>query len=224
MKIDHPTAQDRQGLVTLWQEAFGDNEAFVEMFFSTGFSPDRCFVCKEDSVLGALYWFDCLWNGKKVAYLYAIATKKEHRGKGICKALMEKTHQHLAENGYFGAILVPAEVSLFAYYGKMGYHPCCPRNANTAPSASQSAPISVAAYQNRQTSLLPENAVTHTDAAFLYLSHFAKFYETETGILCQTDSGIQEQLPYTPGDTPGAMYLPLTEDETLPGYFALPLS
>ena len=42
MTIDAPKKQDIPALKALWQEAFGDEEAFLDCFFSTAFSPKRC--------------------------------------------------------------------------------------------------------------------------------------------------------------------------------------
>ena len=42
MTIDKPNADQIAGLRQLWKEAFGDEEAFLDDFFGTGFSPDRC--------------------------------------------------------------------------------------------------------------------------------------------------------------------------------------
>lgn len=225
MIIRHPTSAEKEGLTALWTEAFDEPRESAEIFFASAFSPDRSMVCLEEaSVIAGLYWFDCLWGEKKVAYLYAVATKKAHRGKGICRALMQKTHETLKENGYHGAILVPAEDSLFSFYGRMGYLPCVPQGKQNAKCIMHNGPISVAEYRNLQKSLLPENAVVHTETAFLYLSKFARFYKTEKGIFCETEDVIQEVLPYSPSGKNTAMYLPLTEDKALPSYFGLPLA
>ncbi len=228
MIIKHPTPAEQEGMLTLWEEAFGDSREFIKMFFSTGFSFDRSMLCTQnDQVAAALYWFDCLWNDKKVAYLYAIATKQEHRGKGICKKLMAATHNELLSKNYHGAILVPADEGLSQMYGKMGYQPYekshnCPLSIVHCPF--DLTPISVAEYRKLQKELLPKDSVVHTDAAFSYLQTFAQFYKTEKGILCKTEDSIQEILPYTPKGENKAMYLPLTEDKTLPAYFGLPLA
>ena len=249
MIIKHPDPQHKSGLSALWQEAFQEPEESFLLFYDTAFSSHRAMVClEENTVVAALYWFDCLWNGKKVAYLYAVATKKTHRGKGLCNKLMTKTHQHLKERGYFGAILVPAEAPLFSFYSKMGYLPCCPgaipaKKAPTDEGAVSEAdwgrdhsqfsilnsqlnltPITLEEYLSLQKDLLPQDAVLHTDAAYAYLSHFGEFYKTETGILCKTEEEVQEILPYSPSGKNTAMYLPLTEDKTLPFYFAHPLA
>ena len=41
---------------------------------------------------------------------------------------MTHTHQYLKASGYAGAILSPAEESLFHFYGKMGYKTCAYAN------------------------------------------------------------------------------------------------
>lgn len=225
MIIKHPDPQHKSGLSALWQEAFQEPEESFLLFYDTAFSSHRAMVClEENTVVAALYWFDCLWGDKKVAYIYAVATRLSHRGQGLCNKLMAKTHEILKERTYHGAILVPAEDSLFGFYEKMGYLPCVPQEMQNAECKMQNVPISALEYQKLQKDLLPSNAIVHTDTAFQYLSHFATFYKTEQGILCKTEEEVQEVLPYTPGDQPTAMYLPLTEDKTLPAYFALPLA
>ena len=67
MRIEKP--RDIGALRRLWQEAFGDEDAFLDTFFATAFSPERCRCAVEgDSLLGALYWFDCICGGKTLAY------------------------------------------------------------------------------------------------------------------------------------------------------------
>ena len=88
-------------LKALWQEAFGDSKETVDAFFATGFSQDRCHYIVENNVpVSALYWFNCELSGCKLAYIYAVATLKSHRGKGLARRLMEEAHQILKEQGY----------------------------------------------------------------------------------------------------------------------------
>ena len=90
------TKKDIPCLRQLWQQAFGDSDAFLDKFFQVGFSFDRCQCIRHGAdIAAALYWFDCTWNSKKVAYIYAVATDKAHRGKGLCRRLLEDTHAHL---------------------------------------------------------------------------------------------------------------------------------
>ena len=84
MIIDQPTAAQQRQLRALWQEAFGDSDEYLDIFFGTAFSPNRCrCVAIEGKVVAALYWLDCACRGRKLAYIYAVATAKTHRGQGI---------------------------------------------------------------------------------------------------------------------------------------------
>lgn len=231
MIIKHPTAADKEGLIALWVEAFQEPREAAETFFATAFSQERSMICAEgDTVAAGLYWFDCLWKEKKVAYIYAVGTLKSYRGKGLCHRLMEKTHETLKERGYHGAILVPAEESLFGFYGKMGYLPCCPGGIPGEKLTEEMAkemgltPIDLENYLEKQKALLPEDAVLHTATAYQYLKHFGEFYAYPGGILCKIEEDIQERLPHIPEGEMASMYLPLTEDTTLPAYFAHPLA
>ena len=102
MIINQPQSSHIPALRQLWKQAFGDPDAFLDGFFETGFSPDRCrCIMLDQQILAALYWFDCTWNGKKIAYLYAVATDLQYRGNGLCRALMENTHLHLKFLGQY---------------------------------------------------------------------------------------------------------------------------
>lgn len=125
MNIDYPSVGDMMGLRSLWKEAFGDSDEFLDIFMMTAFSPDRCMrVSSDGDIAAALYWFDCSLGTRKIAYIYAVATLGKHRGKGLCRLLMDETHRRLAKRGYGGAVLVPSEKTLFGFYGRMGYTVC----------------------------------------------------------------------------------------------------
>lgn len=223
MIIEQGRQEQIPRLTALWQEAFGDSPEFIGKFFRTGFAPDRSAVA--DGGAGALYWFDCRFRGKKIAYIYAVATEKKSRGKGICGKLMAYTHRVLKESGYAGAILVPAEEGLFQMYGKMGY---IPLKKAVILSASEESPkhakgsateISAEEYMRLREKLLPEGAVHHTEKAFSYMAEFMKFYRFDGGIFCGDAEDPAEVLPGGKGEP--AMYRPFDGDSDLPSYFAL---
>lgn len=227
------TKCDIAGLRRLWQEAFGDPEPLLDKFFAVGFSQNRCNCIRKDGkILAALYWFDCRWKGKKVAYLYAVATDKAHRGKGLCRALMEDTHRQLQAQGYCGAALVPGNRELTSLYAKFGYREFCPvehltADAKTLGSAEE---ISPAEYGRLRHEMLGENALTQEPAALDFLATYGSFYREENRIFC----GYREDELFHFEEILGAdrqksssvhaMYLCLDGDETLPGYFAIALS
>ena len=128
MIIKNPTTELVSNLWNLWREAFGDSGEFWEDFFTHAYNADRCLCALEsDELLAAVYWFDCELRGKKIAYIYALATAMAHRGHGIAHALMAHVHTHLEQQGYEGVVLVPGEDKLSAFYETMGYRTCTQR-------------------------------------------------------------------------------------------------
>ena len=125
MRIDYPLPDQLPELRNLWKEAFGDSDAYLDLFFETGYSPTRCrCVTEEGQVAAVLYWLDVFCDGQKMAYIYAVATGKAYRGRGLCRMLMEDTHNVLCGRGYYGAMLSPGDAGLARMYGTMGYSHC----------------------------------------------------------------------------------------------------
>lgn len=183
MNIDYPSPEQSDGLKKLWQEAFGDDEAFLEHFYTYGFAPDRCrCVSVDGQIAAALYWFDCSYQGKPLAYLYGVATAKNHRGKGLCRILTENTHKHLKYLGYAGEILVPAEGNLFQMYEKMGYSLCASVSeftcqAGETPVALRQ--VDAEEYCRLRRKFLPENGVLQEGDNLNFLQTLADFYAGE---------------------------------------------
>ena len=122
MRCDYPTAAQIPGLRRLWQEAFGDTDLFLDAFFRVAFSADRCRCIAQDrEVLAALYWFEVSCGDQRYAYLYAVATAKAHRGRGLFTALLEDTKKVLQEAGFHGILLVPESPALARMYEKFGF-------------------------------------------------------------------------------------------------------
>ncbi len=188
MKIDYPTPEQIPQLRKLWKEAFGDGEAFLDLYFDRVFSSDRCrCVTEDDTVAAALYWLDCRCEGRPMAYLYAVATEKKHRGRGLCRSLMLDTHRLLAELGYAGCLLVPGELSLFEMYGTMGYGPCCTIReffAEAALDPAQLQELTPEEYAAARRAALPEGAVLQEGESLTFLAHLAKFYRGPDFLLC----------------------------------------
>ena len=142
MIIKHPTPHQTPDLRRLWQQAFGDSDKYLDDFWQTAFSCERCLCVElEGEIAAALYSLDCSCRGKKLAYLYAVATDITHRGKGLCHRLMDYAHAHLASQGYAGTVLVPGSEDLFRLYGEMGYQPFGGIEEITAPGANPGVPL-----------------------------------------------------------------------------------
>ena len=251
MIINSPTRLDIPALRAIWREAFGDGDAFLDGFFTTAYAPDRARVARLDGdIAGALYWFDCECDNKKIAYLYAVATAKSQRGKGVCTALMSDTHAHLKSLGYVGAILVPGETSLFDFYKRLNYEIFSGVNeiATTASAhPCRLVKINASRYGQLRRKYLPHGAVIQEGASLDFLATLADFFEGEDFILAARKEGdtlvglellgnaspenataITRALGADKGRfrTPGtkrpfAMCLPLSESFTLPTHFGL---
>lgn len=250
MIIDAPKPSHRPALRALWKEAFGDTDEFLDTFEKTAFSPDRCRCISEgNEILATLYWFDCSLHSKRIAYLYAVATARAHRGKGLCRQLMENTHAHLAAHGYAAALLVPGEKKLFSFYEKLGYRVCshigelsC--RASDIPTALRQ--IDIKEYAERRRSLLPPNGILQENKNLTFLQAQASLYAGEDFLLAARREGeslygvewlgdtkkiptVLRTLGYAKGrfriskvDTPFAMYYPLeNKAPTPPFYFGL---
>ncbi len=248
MNIKAPNKADIPALRSLWKEAFGDSDKFLDKFFSKAFASERAFCVKDDDkIVAALYWFDCQYNGKDMAYLYAIATAREYRGQGICHKLMEHTHTHLARLGYVGALLVPGSESLFHFYESVGYEICSYINelkCSAVNGKAELCKIDKDEYAAIRRELLPNDAVVQEGKNIDFLATQADFYkgpgfllaariEGDTlyvvELLGATDRaeaivyslGCREGLFRVPGDTkPFAMCFPF-DCGIKPSYFGL---
>ena len=125
MVIDRPAPGMEAQLLPLWNRIFGEHEGFWKMFLETAWSPERCrCIMADGTITAALCWFDTFCGGQKWAYLYAVMTHPEHRGRGLCRRLLADTEAHLTALGYDGVLLVPAEEGLRTMYRKLGYADC----------------------------------------------------------------------------------------------------
>ena len=252
MRIDAPAPSQIPQLRELWKEAFGDTDAYLDLFFGTAYSPDRCrCVTIGGQVASALYWFNCRFDRKPVAYVYAVATAQTHRHQGLAAALLQNTHRHLKESGYAGAILVPASASLFDLYEKQGYHSGSEFAEFHAEADGSPLPLkqlSWTEYVRLRTPLLPQNAVLQDSITMEFLAAQAQFYQGQDCLLCATKDGdtllvkeflgdpaaaprilsalgASEGMFRTPGKgRPFTMFCPLLEtDQEAPSYFAFAL-
>lgn len=193
MEIKQPTSNDLTRLKLLFSEAFGDDGTFNDTFFECAYSPSRAMTAKEDEALvGMLYWFDCEYSGGKLAYIYAVATAKQYRGRGVCKALMEFTHAHLSALGYIGAILKPAEDSLFDFYSRLGYKNATRISEISPESATQGcqfSKISANEYARLRRDFLPSGGVIQEKESIALLSQISEFIRGDGFILAYSRDG-----------------------------------
>ena len=245
MKIDHPAPHHLPRQRALWQQAFGDTDAFLDSFFRTAYSPERCRCIFLDGEIAAiLYWIDCTLGGQKLAYIYAVVTDPSHRGKGLCRKLMDDTHSLLRARGYAGAVLVPQKESLRNMYTGMGYENCggletISADAGKKPSSLRT--IGPAEFAGLRQTLLPEHSVVQEGAGLAFLAEQLQFYAGESFLLAAYSEngvlhgiellgtadpagivaalGCREGQFRIPGRVPFAMFHPLIPGARKPGYF-----
>lgn len=235
-------------LKQLWKEAFGDPDWFIDLFFETAYSPQRCrFLMKEGQLAAVLYWLDCAMGQQKLAYLYAVATAKAFRGKGLCRELMEDTHQYLKQQGYAGAVLVPGSEGLFRMYEGMGYKVCSGIREFECEAGEMPAPMRQLThdeYASLRRELLPVGGVLQEGENLTYLGAQTKLYGGKDFVAALMMDGKEIYCPELLGNAdaapgivaalggdrgrfrmpgnekPFAMYHPLNLRE-LPAYFGL---
>ena len=235
------------GLKQLWKTVFGDPDIFIDTFFDMAFSPSRCHYFEENGqIISALYWFDCRYEDGKLAYIYAVATHPQHRGKGLASRLLAETHAHLKTLGYAGCVLKPAK-GLFPFYERLGYVTSgyisrFSASANSSPK--QMKPLSAKEYGLLRETLLPENSVIQEGLTLEFLGSFASFYAAEDALICKAKEkplifeylgnpnsapgilsalGIKTaEIPTIGEDIPFTMFHPLNCTK-IPGYLGITL-
>ena len=220
VQIAHPNPWHITGLRTLWKEAFGDEDTFLDTFFSTAFAPERCLcILHEENVISALYWFECEYLNQPLAYIYAVTTAKTYRGMGLCRQLLTAVHATLKQQGYIGTLLVPGSESLFDFYKKAGYKTTCYRhmyqyNLNiqsdhasvlkqthpdtvslSAASVSPIKQLSAAEYATLRKNFLPSDSILQEKENLAFLQTQLNFYSGEDFLMAVR---ITDQRIYCP--------------------------
>lgn len=247
MRIDYPTHDQLPRLRQLWKEAFRDTEEYLNLFFSTAFSPDRCLCAQLDGEpVAALYWMDCRHLEKPVAYLYAVTTSNAFRRRGICRELISYTRAHLQRLGYAGLILVPGNERLRFMYQRMGFRDATALSEIKEKAGSSPIPLqrlTPQEYAAKRKKVLPAFSVLQEGDCLALMAGAYSLYSGPGILLAAEESAKQLRCVEYLGDTasipgvlaalkkecgtfcfpgdqfPFAMWLPLTQLPP-PKYFA----
>lgn len=121
------TIKDRPRLRRLWQLAFGDSDEYIDCFFAACTDPEQVLVLADEGGVQAMTaWFDMplvsavggQWPG---AYLYAVATHPDCRGKGYAGRLLAWAGEWLCGKGFACLTTVPASESLHRFFAANGF-------------------------------------------------------------------------------------------------------
>lgn len=124
--IRYSDESDRNNIIKLWHEAFGDSEAEIEFFLNNRYIPQNTLVCEADGKIASMLFLlegNMSIKGKDYPsyYLYAACTLNEYRGIGYMTSLLEFAKETAQKRGYYFICLLPAQKSLYSYYEKFGY-------------------------------------------------------------------------------------------------------
>ena len=216
MTFDRVTQADLPALAFLWQEAFLENaEKLVPWLLQTGTG----FCCREEQTLCAMAFAlpyavaseGAILDGR---YLYGVATRKTHRGRGIATRLLEHVERELAAEGADGLLLVPADDGLRRFYRERGFRDWSVRFPRSAEGET---PCDAAEYLRLREAHLagtphifpPEEVIGR-----------CRFFKSDAGCRAELFGKTAESLPQEPGGTPYAMAKPLTAQFPRWGFFS----
>ncbi len=212
-------------IASLWQEAFGDSRETVEEFFRA-FPDCISFVAEEQGRVCAMVHAipQMLSPDIPAAYIYAVATEPDSRGRGLCRELMAFAEADLKQQGVSACFLTPATASLFEFYKKLGYSTGFFRR--TSESFSHGTPISPAEYAAQRETLLTVPHPVCDENFLLYAKKLYNltFFRTKSGIAAVGPDGPMECLPEDLGGEAFAMvkwFVPSGWEEM--GYLGFPL-
>lgn len=208
--------QEREQTHGLWQQVFGDTPQAQEVFYAQC-APQGPLVLVEDGQVEsmlALTPVSLAVPGGTVCrgtYLYALATNPKARGKGCAARLIDYAAQYTAQQGLDFVCTVPAQPSLFDFFGKNGFSPAFyhQRTPLPQPQAGKLEKISPQDYVTLREELLggiPHIVHTSGQVAFESQLHGSCYrLELTHGPACAVvedwgDHCIVKELLCLPGD------------------------
>ena len=192
MRTRKTTPADIPALKAIWNEAFAeDSGQDIDEFFENLY-PNAAGFCAEDEkgdVCAMLFALpQTIVKGEKqlkASYLYAVATRKEHRGKGYCKAVMAYAEKELRKRYVEALLLSPATQALADFYARLGFSRQTGGNKvilDCAEEKGQATEIGVQDYAGlRETLLWDVPHVRYSKVWLDYEALDAEFYALRLG-------------------------------------------
>ncbi len=114
---------DVSQLQSLYHEAFGDSEGFRQFFFNRKYASANVVYRREGGqIVSALHFVSKTWSFRgqrlEVPYVVAAATRKDWRGKGLMREVLDQAFQELRHRNLSICALSPFSE---AYYRKSGF-------------------------------------------------------------------------------------------------------
>lgn len=179
---------DVPAMAKLWQEVFGDPAELTDFFFALLPRLGTAVVAAEgEKLLGVTCVLDDLALAekdgvKKAAYLYAVMTHPEARGRGFGAALCQAARTLALRRGCGVVCTSPASESLYGWYGRiLDFAPALHCKRLCVPATASETPRALSAEEYR---LLREDMLA--GRPHLRLGKAAAEYEA---FLCALDGG-----------------------------------
>jgi len=212
------TSSDFSQISHIWQTCFGDGEDYVRLFWDHCFPLCRGLAYEWDGRLAAMAFLlpgalALRGESHPAAYVYAVATLPEYRGRGIAAALTRRAADFVREEGGAALCLLPASESLYAYYAKLGFVTGFMKQNQTPEAKGNSQefdPDLAAAYRKACWDKLGYFAWSPP-----LLDYMAKEHLHRGGEILLEEHGYdfvgRERCVCAPTGKPGGMLLPLNE-------------
>lgn len=185
----------KDGIIKLWIEAFGDTKETVCDYLDGMYRDDNMVIYTENGeVLSMASILPVSSKTRRGRYVYAVATAKKSRGKGLCREIMKFIDEFAKSRGESFLILVPAKVTLFDFYREMGYShtvfkPCTVEFKETGKV------LTVKEYYRIRAEILSDcNLIEWDEKSLEYILSHGEIRKTEDGAVYLEDGSAAEIL------------------------------
>lgn len=115
----HP---DEIAVKALWQEAFGDEDAYVDTFLMHYYSHRRMLSVGCDGALASmLHLVPFTSELGRTTYIFGVATAFAFRERGFASQLLQRAERICRDRGDDALVLIPDGEGLPEFYGRRGY-------------------------------------------------------------------------------------------------------
>jgi predicted N-acetyltransferase YhbS len=105
----------------LMKIVFGDSDLYLDLFLKYKYKDNCALIEENGTIISAAFLLQATFHDVPILYVYACATHPKFRGKGLMNEILHFAHQISITQNLAGICLVPASVSLFTYYHKLGF-------------------------------------------------------------------------------------------------------
>lgn len=117
----HLTAEQRE-MRDMWHEIFGDEISEIDTFLVEHSNSIPLIHKEQGRVVSMLYIVPLHMWDKRVAYIYAVATREEYCGRGIASKLLTEALHLIEKSNHFDMVaLIPSSADSKRLYKRLGF-------------------------------------------------------------------------------------------------------